>query len=141
MEAGLDRSLALERNGRLTAAGYALNALIVFTCLGTLVYPLLDRGGILKINCIFKSITGLPCPTCGYSTAIGCLIGGNVYQSFLYNPGWFFWIAFQLLLVIIGTKSLVTGRQVSLPGRLVLVLAVFILLTWAAKFMIGKAYY
>ena len=60
----MDRFLILERNGRLTTAGYGLNLLIALTCLGTLIYPLLDAGGILNVNCVFKSITGLPCPSC-----------------------------------------------------------------------------
>jgi len=139
--AGLDRFLVLERNGRLTSSGYGLNALIALTCLGTLIYPMLDAGGILSVNCLFKSLTGLPCPTCGYSTAIGCLIGGDILHSFLHNPGWIFWIALQVLLVFIGIKSIVTGRQIAIPGRLVLILAVLILLTWAAKFVIGSEYY
>ena len=141
MAAGLDRFLTLERNGRLTFSGYGLNLLIAITCLGTLVYPFLDRAGILNANCLFKSITGLPCPTCGYSTAIGCLIGGDILHSFLHNPGWIFWVALQSLLLFIGIKSLLTGRQASIPGRLVIVLAALILLTWAAKFAIGREYY
>ena len=131
----------LERNGRLTLSGYGLNLLIALTCLGTLVYPLLDAGGILNVNCVFKSLTGLPCPTCGYSTAIGCFIGGDFLHSFLHNPGWIFWLALQLVLVYLGIRSVLTGRQAVLPLRLVLVLAVFILLNWAAKFVIGSEYY
>jgi hypothetical protein len=139
--AGLDRFLVLERNGRLTTAGYGLNLLIALTCLGTLIYPLLDAGGILNVNCVFKSITGLPCPSCGYSTAIGCLLHGDLYHSFLHNPGWIFWLLLQLLLVFIGIKSILTGKQAAIPVRLVIVLAVLIAVTWAAKFVIGSEYY
>ena len=115
--------------------------LIALSCLGTLAYPFLDFGGILSFNCLFKSLTGLPCPTCGYSTALGCLLSGNIGHSFLHNPGWIFWVALQFLLVFIGIKSILTGRQAVISGRLIIPLVVLILMTWAAKFVIGAQYY
>ncbi len=141
MGAGLDRFTALERDGHLSVAGYGINLLIAFTCLCTLAYPFLDAGGILQFHCLFKSITGLPCPTCGYSTAIGCLLTGNILHSFLHNPGWIFWVALQVLLVYVGIKSMLTGRQAVIPGGLIIPLAVLVLLTWGAKFIIGSEYY
>jgi hypothetical protein len=141
VEAGLDRIFAIERNGRLNLSGYGINILIAISCIGTLVYPFLDAGGIVQFNCIFKSITGVPCPTCGYSTAIGCLLAGNFKHSFLHNPGWIIWVVFQTGLVFIGIKSILTGRQVVIPGGLVYLLSVLIVLTWVAKFIIGSEYY
>ena len=139
--AGLDKILTIERNGKLSISGYLINFLIASSCLGTLVYPLLDAGGLVHFPCIFKSVTGLPCPSCGYSTAIGCLLAGDLGHSFLHNPGWIFWIALQVLLVYIGLKSILTGRQAVIPGRLIIPLVVLILLTWAGKFIIGSEYY
>lgn len=139
--AGLDRIFAIERNGKLSISGYFINFLIALSCLGTLVYPLLDAGGIVHFHCIFKTITGLPCPSCGYSTAIGCLLAGDLGHSFLHNPGWIFWLALQILLVYIGLRSILTGRQAIIPGRLIIPLVVLILLTWAGKFIIGSEYY
>jgi hypothetical protein len=137
----LDKLTAIERDGRLSITGYIINFLIALSCLGTLVYPLLDSGGVLSFNCIFKSITRLPCPTCGYSTALGCLLEGNPGQSFLHNPGWILWVALQVLLVYIGIRSVVLGRQAVIPGRLIIPIIVLILLTWASKFIIGPQYY
>lgn len=139
--AGLDRIPAIERNGRLSITGYGINSLIALSCLGTLVYPILDAKGILGFHCLFRSITGLPCPTCGYSTAIGCLLEGDLVHSFLHNPGWIFWLALQILLVYIGIRSLLTGRQAVFPARLILPLVILVLLTWAAKFILGPLYY
>ena len=107
----------------------------------TLAYPLLDFGGILSFNCLFKNITGLPCPTCGYSSALGCLMEGNFGHSFLHNPGWIFWVALQVLLVYIGIRSILTGKQAVISAKLIIPLAVLILLTWASKFIIGPQYY
>ena len=141
VEAGSASLFTIERNGRLSSSGYLVNFLIALSCIGTLVYPILDAGGILRLNCIFKSITGLPCPTCGYSTAIGCLLNGNIAHSFLHNPAWIFWIALQVGLVFIGIKSIVTGRQAVIPVKLIVALAIILVLTWIAKFIIGPEFY
>jgi hypothetical protein len=141
VEAGWDRFSTIEREGRLSRTGYLLNGLIALSCLGTLAYPLFDAGGILHFHCLFKSLTGLPCPSCGYSTAIGCLLEGDWRHSFLHNPGWIFWVLLQLFLVYTGIRSVISGRQAILPGRFILPLALLIILTWAAKFLIGPSYY
>jgi hypothetical protein len=139
--AGLARPLAIERNGQLTLTGYLVNALILITCIGTLIYPLLSHHGAIHFDCIFKEITGLPCPSCGYSAAIESAFQHNLPQSFLHNPGWLIWIAFQLLLVFIAIKSLVIGKQAIIGQRLLLVLVILVLLIWTAKFLIGPEYY
>lgn len=139
--AGLGNISAIERNGRLSTFGYLVNSLIALSCLGTLTYPFLDAGGIINFDCLFKSITGLPCPSCGYSTAIGCMLSGDVGHSFMHNPGWIFWVVLQLTLVYIGIVSVIKGRQSIIPGKLIIPLAGLIILTWIAKFVIGPEYY
>jgi len=57
----------------------------------------------------------------------------------MHNPGWIFWVVLQVMLVCIGKKSVLRGRQAIIPGRLVIPLIVVILLT--AKFIIGSEYY
>ena len=141
MVAGLGDLSVIERNGRLSPFGYLLNSLIALSCLGTLSYPFLDAGGIINIDCLFRSITGFPCPSCGYSTAVGCLLSGEIGHSFLHNPGWIFWIAFQVLLVYIGIKSIITGKQAIIQVKLVIPLVSLIILTWVAKFIIGPEFY
>lgn len=141
MGADLAKQLAIEKNGRLTFSGYLINALILTTCLGTLVYPLLSQQGTIHFDCIFKEVTGLPCPSCGYSTAIIYALQKDLYHAFLHNPGWLFWIAFQLILVFIGLKSLIIGKQVVLGNGLLYSLIILIVLIWAGKFLIGSNYY
>ena len=141
MGAGLARQLAIEQNGRLTFSGYLINALIVVSCLGTLAYPLLSQQGTVQFDCIFKSVTGLPCPSCGYSTAIICVWQKDLYHAFLNNPGWPIWIGFQLILVFIGLKSLIMGRQAVLGTGLLYLLIILIVMIWAGKFLIGPDYY
>jgi len=139
--AGLAKLLAIEQNGRLTFSGYLINALILATCLGTLVYPLLSHQGTIHFDCIFKEVTGLPCPSCGYSTALIYAFHKDLQHAFLHNPGWLIWIAFQLIMVFIGLKSLILGRQAIIGQRLLYLLIVLIVLIWVGKFLIGPEYY
>ncbi|HOK05383.1 MAG TPA: DUF2752 domain-containing protein [Victivallales bacterium] len=46
------------------------------------------KEGIARFlpDCMFKKITGLPCPTCGMSRAFCCLSRGNFLSAFYYNP-------------------------------------------------------
>jgi len=70
--------------GALVKWRLALCAAIV-----TLAVPLahatdgFSRGPIL---CPFRLITGMPCPTCGTTRAIGSLLLGNVSESVRLNP-------------------------------------------------------
>ncbi len=141
MGAGLAKQLAIEQDGRLTFTGYLINALILVTCLGTLVYPILSHQGSVHFDCIFKEVSGLPCPSCGYSTAIIYVLQKDFLHAFLHNPGWLIWIAFQLLMVFIGLKSLIFGKQILIGQRLLYILIVLIVLIWAGKFVIGPDYY
>jgi hypothetical protein len=38
------------------------------------------------VLCVFKQLTGLPCPTCGGTRALGRLAALDVYGAFLMNP-------------------------------------------------------
>ncbi|MHC4666369.1 MAG: DUF2752 domain-containing protein, partial [Planctomycetota bacterium] len=36
--------------------------------------------------CLFKRVTGVPCPTCGFTRGALCVLRGQVGQAWLYNP-------------------------------------------------------
>lgn len=36
--------------------------------------------------CLFKKLTGLPCPGCGFTRAMECLMQGDWYRSWQMNP-------------------------------------------------------
>jgi hypothetical protein len=46
-------------------------------------FPLRERSFSV---CIFKNITGIPCPACGSTRATICLLHGNVKEALLLNP-------------------------------------------------------
>ncbi|HUL42955.1 MAG TPA: DUF2752 domain-containing protein [Bacteroidota bacterium] len=67
--------------GLLLLAGYAWLILNL----------LLDGSGSdLPRVCLFRDITGIPCPSCGTTRALMLLVRGKVTDSFYFNPFGFF---------------------------------------------------
>jgi hypothetical protein len=59
--------------------------------------------------CLFKALTGLPCPTCGSTRAAGCLARGDVTGALAMNPlatmaffGLLLWAVADLVLLTRG---------------------------------------
>jgi len=61
--------------------------------------------------CLFRTVTGLPCPTCGASRGCLSILEGNVLEGWLYNP-----LLFTALLVgaAVLLIRLVLGRALRL---------------------------
>ena len=36
--------------------------------------------------CPLHAVTGIPCPTCGMTRGLGCLLHGHLAAAFLFNP-------------------------------------------------------
>ena len=139
--AGWDRVQPLERNGKLTLSGYLVNAIMVLSCLFALTYPALEILDLLSFDCPFKSLTGLPCPGCGYTRSMENLVAGDFLHSFYYNPGWIILIFFMTTMISIGLRSIITGRQLVLNRRWTIMFIVLLVSTWIGKFLLGSAYY
>ncbi|MHC4315521.1 MAG: DUF2752 domain-containing protein [Planctomycetota bacterium] len=60
----------------------------------------LDRAVTL---CLIKRVTGLPCPTCGFTRGVLSLLSGRPGQGWLYNP---------LLFSVLGLFVAATGIRV-----------------------------
>ncbi len=67
--------------------------------------------------CLFKRLTGCPCPTCGFTRGVLSLLQGHPLQGWLYNP-----LLFSLLGVLtagVGIRALF-GRSLRVqvtPGE------------------------
>ena len=127
MGAGWDRVQPLERNGKLTLSGYLVNAINAH----------MER----TMSGLFKSLTGLPCPGCGYTRSMENLVAGDFLHSFYYNPGWIILIFFMTTMISIGLRSIITGRQLVLNRRWTIMFIVLLVSTWIGKFLLGSAYY
>jgi len=54
--------------------------------LGSIVLWLAARAGQTPVLCLFKQLTGCPCPTCGFTRGSLSLLHGHPVQAWLYNP-------------------------------------------------------
>jgi len=66
----------------------------------------LDRGVQL---CLLKRLTGLPCPTCGFTRGAVSLLHGHILQAWLYNP--LLYSVLALFAVVVAIR-LVLARSV-----------------------------
>lgn len=39
-----------------------------------------------KILCVFRNITGLPCPFCGGTRSVGSVLSGDLAEAWSFNP-------------------------------------------------------
>jgi len=60
--------------------------------------------------CGMYQTTGIPCPTCGCTTAVAHFSHGHILTSFLTQPFGFAIAVFALLAIPFTANSLVTGR-------------------------------
>ena len=79
------------------------------------VYILYLFKRLPHLPCIFKLITGCPCPTCGSSRIVSSLINLDILAAFYWNPllflGWLAFIAwgfYGFYLLFSGKKIQVT---------------------------------
>jgi hypothetical protein len=106
--------------------------------------------GVLRLDhlpftvCVFKSLTGRPCLTCGTTRTLGLLFRGDLHGALLMNPLAAF---FALLLVpwaLADAALLLSGRslrlEVSPPLARVLRVAVVlaVLVNWAYLIAAGR---
>ncbi len=92
--------------------------------------------------CEFKARTGLPCPSCGFTTAFSYFAHGKFVASFYTQPMGALLAWATAIAVWVGFYIAVTGRPVHrlltlLPGRYYLMpLLLFGLLAWGYKILL-----
>jgi hypothetical protein len=59
--------------------------------------------------CLFKLLTGIPCPACGSTRAVLALLRGE--DVFVYNPLGIFTFGAALLALVVLCRDLVTGSD------------------------------
>jgi len=85
--------------------GLMYGGIVLLLLLAARFLPLLE----LSPHCIFKSFTGLPCPTCGVTRSLVFLSNGWLLRSFAMNPLFFvccclFLFVFLYRLVIVAFR-------------------------------------
>ena len=112
--------------------------------LGTAIVGLLRLDRLPFSVCYLKALTGIPCPTCGSTRAVGCLAHGDLPGAFAMNP-----LATAALLALVPwalcdlallTRGRALGLSVSPRGGQVLRIAVVVALVanWAYLIAAGR---
>jgi hypothetical protein len=82
---------------------WAVLLVLVWLSLGGATVWLSSHFGRPVTLCLFKRVTGLPCPTCGFTRGVLSLLSGRLGQTWLYNP---------LLFSVFALFFLTTGIRV-----------------------------
>lgn len=65
-----------------------------------------------KVPCGFLRLTGLPCPTCGYTRTFCALSDGRVSEAWVNSPAAVLLYVFLSLLLLWNGMALVSGRRI-----------------------------
>jgi hypothetical protein len=141
VEVVLDKWFSIERNERLTFFGYVLYLLIIISCVITLLIPIIETQYEVNLSCLFRSVTGLPCLSCGYTRAITNVFKGNLLVSFLFNPFWIVLVLYQIIIILLSIKSIFVSRALLIENAWIKFFVIAMFVNWGLKFLIGEAYY
>jgi hypothetical protein len=136
---GLPLTLAVRRPA--APLGLAVGGALVA---GGLAVRLLSLDNLGFSICTFKLWTGLPCPSCGSTRALGCLAHLDVFGAFAMNPlatlaaaAIALWAAADLVLLPTG-RSLALGRAPATHPWLLRILVGVLVLNWAYLIAAGR---
>ncbi len=64
---------------------------LITACSAGYIWILLHASGFIDTNdhvtgCIIKSISGVPCPSCGSTRSVISILNGDLIESLMYNP-------------------------------------------------------
>lgn len=97
-----------------------------------------DEG--FYLDCLFRRCSGIACPFCGFTRSMAAMYGGDLRQAFLFNPFTPIWLAFMLYLIVVFIRRRRQSPEL-LNKRELHLFALFFALSWAAKLIVGQAYY
>ena len=76
----------------------------------------------LKKGCIIKSITGIPCPSCGMTSAFFAFINGNVKESFELHP---MLLSIPVLAIMFMFYDKIFDGKFKIPSTIIFILIIF----------------
>ena len=80
-------------------------ALSIIMGLLVILYYVIDPANSHFVpKCIFKTLTGYDCPSCGGQRALHALLNGQIFEAIMYNP-FIFFVTPYLLAVLYASIS------------------------------------
>ena len=93
---------------RAPGPAWAIAVVLLWLALGAADVYLAYRVGMQLRLCVFKRLTGLPCPTCGFTRGGLCFLQGRLVAGWLCNPLLFTvlagWVCVCLLRLLSGRE-------------------------------------
>lgn len=132
--------------GRLYAAGVAAAAGIVLGLAAGLAPGTRDLGTHRQLGlppCGFVTVTGLPCPTCGMTTAFAHTVRGQFGAAIRCQAAGFLSAIATACAGVVATLAVLTGRRPAVnwyrvnPTRFVWWLVGLLVASWAVKIVLG----
>ena len=80
---------------------WAVLLVLVWLALGGATVWLSSHLDQVVSLCLFKRATHLPCPTCGFTRGVLCMLSGQPDQAWLYNP-----LLFSVLALFIAVTGI-----------------------------------
>jgi hypothetical protein len=130
---GFGRSTS-PRPGVTSIPAWAVGIVLAWLGLAAVAQWIAPRMNFALPMCLFKRITGLPCPTCGTTRGMMHLLHGDVVGAWLYNPLVFTVLSIAAAVILVRILWRVEVRvELSRPERVGFwcVLAVAVLANWA----------
>ena len=85
------------------------NSLLVLIMSGGYFFLYLQRTPVFGEEhstwCLFHLLTGLPCPSCGTGRGLICLLHGEFYDAFMFNPLSYVVAALSILIFTVLLKD------------------------------------
>jgi hypothetical protein len=142
IETSQRRPIAAAETADFRPSDWAVHLGIVVSFAAALGYPLVT--GLLPASaipaavshdCLLKSATGIPCPTCGFTRSCHALIGGNAVDSLKYNPFSPVYVLGLGILCILSIRAILRRRPLLLSPRVSTAVLVVLASAWLLKLL------
>lgn len=84
--------------------------------------------------CIFKVITGVPCPSCGSTRSVVSFFKGDVYEAIMYNPIGIilaglivftpFWLLYDIIFKRDSLLNFYNKFEIFITGKKIMIIAI-----------------
>lgn len=142
LETNRNRPVASAGNASFTRGDWVVHLGIIVSFAAALAYPLitglLPASGVssaISHDCLLKSVTGIPCPTCGFTRSCHVLMQGNLLDCLKYNPFSLAYISGLGILCVLSLRAIRQRKPFELSRPVSAAVFVILGLAWLLKLL------